>query len=61
MSVEFVARVSSSDAPEKLMALVNALALERRVLNSLICLKSDNNDIKRRFSTGFSIMVEKAA
>lgn len=47
MSAEFVALIPSSDAPEKLIALVNALALEKRAQTSLTSMKAGNDDFKK--------------
>ena len=61
MSAEFVALIpSSDDAPEKLIALVNALALEKRVQTSLTSMKAGNDDFKNRSDTDSSIVVEEA-
>lgn len=46
-STEFVVRVPSSDAPEKLIVLVNALAVENRVHNSLTNIKASDYKFER--------------
>ena len=48
MSTEFIARVPSSDEPEKLIAIVVALALEKRFHDSLTYTKASDDGCSKR-------------